>query len=386
MRQPAPPALPDTMAGQAARPPLGALGSVNNHALPQNGEKQADWQPNGEELEELRDWLAARPHGGHPSRPLRLEILRPDDSQLGPKAKSLMERDGFVVISDVLSPDELESMRLATKRAIETIIANKRVRRGKLGNRGSFRFSFGSAFMMGLIDPPASLGWHVLVDPPAVTTALTAIFESADYVLTGLAGDFCMPGCNQYQQIHDDMRGFGRDLKKCPFVVVNYPMVDFTKMNGPMRVLPGTMHAKKQYVPLSEEPADMLYSTLVGCPAGAAILRDPRIWHGTLPTPPPPPVYTTSNYHAVTECRVCTDVYVCCGLSLPVRFPRNSPSLSPAPTVFPSSLEPLRFRLVRLNYLRIRWHTKRLRRYPRDPQRTISSPVVRWRRRAFRPC
>ena len=51
-----------------------------------------------------------------------------------------------------------------------------------------------------------------------------------------------------------------------------------------MRVIPGTMHAgpagEEKFVPLAEEPADMLYSTLVGCPAGAAILRDPRIWHG----------------------------------------------------------------------------------------------------------
>ena len=189
-----------------------------------------------------------------------------------------------VIVADALSPQELELMRRATQGAIETILEDERVTGGKAGNRGGFRFSFGSAFMMGLIEPPASLGWHVLVDPPAVTTALRSIFESDDYRCTGLAGDFCMPGCNQYQQMHDDIGGAGREFDRCPSVVVNYPMVDFTKTNGPMRVIPGTMHAgpngEEQYVPLAEEPADMLYSTLVGCPAGAAILRDPRIWHG----------------------------------------------------------------------------------------------------------
>ena len=40
-------------------------------------------------------------------------------------------------------------------------------------------------------------------------------------------------------------------------------------------------NGEKKCVPLEEEPVHMLRSTLVGCPAGAAILRDPRIWHGT---------------------------------------------------------------------------------------------------------
>jgi hypothetical protein len=209
-----------------ARPPPGALGSANAHALPQQeGEKPADWQPNAAELAELKGWLVSRPDGGHPTRPLELEMLRPDDPELGAKAKALIERDGLAIIADALSSEELESMRLATQGAIETILADERVAGGRAGNRGGFRFSFGAAFMMGLIEPPAALGWHVLVDTPAVTAALTAIFDTDDYKCTGLAGDFCMPGCNQYQQMHDDMGGFGRELERCPSIVVNYPMV-----------------------------------------------------------------------------------------------------------------------------------------------------------------
>ena len=267
------------MEQQNLGPPRGALASVNNHAIRQ-GEPQADWVPNDSELAQLCRFLAERPdHAGPP-----LELLQPDDPELGTKAKQLMARDGYVIIVDALSSQQLEQMRRATQRAIETIVADERTAGGKNGNRGSFRFSFGSAFMMGLIEAPASLGWHVLVDPPAVTTALCAIFESDDYRCTGLAGDFCLPGCNQYQQMHDDMGGAAREFDRCPAVVVNYPMVDFTKMNGPMRVIPGTMQAgpngEKTYVNLQEETVDMLRSTLVGCPAGAAILRDPRIWHG----------------------------------------------------------------------------------------------------------
>ena len=260
-------------------PPRGALASANNHAIRQ-GKPQPDWVPNHSELDQLRHFLAERPDDSGPP----LELLQPDDPELGPKAKKLMERDGYAIIVDALSSQQLEQMRQATQRAIQTIVADERTAGGRNGNRGGFRFSFGSAFMMGLIEAPASLGWHVLVDPPAVSTALCAIFESDNYRCTGLAGDFCMPGCNQYQQMHDDMGGAARELDRCPFVVVNYPMVDFTKMNGPMRIIPGTMqtgaNGEQKYVNLDEEPVDMLRSTLVGCPAGAAILRDPRTWHG----------------------------------------------------------------------------------------------------------
>ena len=75
---------------EPSRPPLGALGSVNNHALPQ-GEAQSDWEPSALELDQLRSWLDVRPDGM-----LTLEMLQPDDPDLGPKAKRLMERDGYV--------------------------------------------------------------------------------------------------------------------------------------------------------------------------------------------------------------------------------------------------------------------------------------------------
>ena len=60
--------------------------------------------------------------------------------------------------------------------------------------------------------------------------------------------------------------------------------VDFTPLNGPMRVIPGgTQHWTQPHVALAEEPSSYLWSTLVGCPAGAAILRDVRTWHGGTP-------------------------------------------------------------------------------------------------------
>lgn len=80
-------------------------------------------------------------------------------------------------------------MQRTTGVAIDSIRNHPQTADGADGNRGGFRFSFGSAFMMGLIEPPASMpGWHALAEPPAVLRALDAIFESDDYRCTGLAG------------------------------------------------------------------------------------------------------------------------------------------------------------------------------------------------------
>jgi ectoine hydroxylase-related dioxygenase (phytanoyl-CoA dioxygenase family) len=124
---------------------------------------------------------------------------------------------------------------------------------------------------------------------PPVTRALCAIFGTNAYRCTGLAGDFCLPG-SDYQKLHADVApqdpASGLDMRDRvdpPVVVVNYPMQDFTKLNGPMRCLPGTQRSKRAIPALDVESGQSLHSTLVGCPAGSAILRDVRVWHGGTP-------------------------------------------------------------------------------------------------------
>ena len=107
----------------------------------------------------------------------------------------------------------------------------------------------------------------LFLDLPTVAPILTAIFGSPDYVAFRGAGDFCLPGCD-YQPLHSDMgdrrtvevagktRTVGsfhdpagrlsyRDLP-CPFVSCNFLMVDFTRTNGPMRLIPGTQHSHQE--------------------------------------------------------------------------------------------------------------------------------------------
>ena len=324
---------PPYLSGHMAhRPPASSLllgpGSSRQHDLPSDTCSGHRGALTATSVALLRGWLA-KPANGRP-----LELLHSCDPSLGEKAKALMARDGMVIIVDALSPAELSLMQRTTLAATEQILRHPSSQGGRAGNRQPFRFSFGSAFMQRVIEPPATMpGWHKLADVPAVTDALAAIWGSRDYRCTGLAGDVCLPGCNTYQPLHKDLppdvalTEAVHDAPTPPVIVVNYPMVEFTRLNGPMRCLPATYAAFNVAQPqLEDEPSESLYSTLVGCPAGAihasqlihtidcgmdrpgrstnvrgsaeansqnwrrtgdatgaAILRDVRMWHGGTP-------------------------------------------------------------------------------------------------------
>ena len=58
------------------------------------------------------------------------------------RARDLFYRDGFVVVVDALTSQQLERLRAACDRAIHNIMALDKQR---IGNRGSHRYSFGAA-------------------------------------------------------------------------------------------------------------------------------------------------------------------------------------------------------------------------------------------------
>ncbi len=253
--------------------------------------------PTDPKLEERRNQL--RTHSGING----LEILNPD--QLN-EAKRLFYRDGFVVIRDALTSEQLSTIREGCARVVKDIMERDSERHG---NRGSHRYSFGSASTTGhQVHQPE---WAMLIDLPSVTPILEAIFESPDYICRGGGGDFCLPGAVEYQPLHSDVadrrekadhiaaadsdgskfsgafwdpRGLMtlRDLP-CPYVCCNFLMTDFTALNGPTRQIPGTQNSREPIPHLDEEPLWMKYSTVCPAPAGSVLIRDPRAWHGGTP-------------------------------------------------------------------------------------------------------
>lgn len=222
-----------------------------------------------------------------------LEILEPSEIE---RAVKIFHRDGFVVVRDALSAEQLRILRGGVDDAVRNIVA---LDTDHKGNRGSHRYSFGgSSLTRSMLHRPE---WQMLIDLPTVTPIVTAIFGSTDYLLRAASGDFCLPGANGYQPLHSDMRDFAdratspfssfadprghlstRDLP-CPYVCVNFLTIDSTPLNGPTRQIPGSQHARAPIPTLAEEPEWMRLSTVCPAPAGAIQIRDVRAWHGGTP-------------------------------------------------------------------------------------------------------
>ena len=217
-----------------------------------------------------------------------LKILLPEEIE---EAKKIFDRDGFVVIKNALKKQELKKLKKGCDEVIREILA---LDKGRVGNRGSHRYSFGSSSITGHIMHRHE--WAMLLDLPTVTPILNAIFDSSEYIARGGGGDFCLPGTTEYQQLHSDIgdrRTFGsfhddrgkltvRDLP-CPYICCNFLMVDFTKINGPTRQIPGTQNSLDKIPKVHQEPEWMKLSTVCPAPAGSVLIRDVRAWHGGTP-------------------------------------------------------------------------------------------------------
>ena len=222
-----------------------------------------------------------------------LEVLEPSDTR---HAVTLFRRDGFVVIANVLSDEQTDILAKGCADVVKEILALDHARKG---NRGSHRYSFGGCSLTrSQLHRPE---WQMLLDIPAVTDIVTAIFESPDYVLRAASGDFCLPGAVEYQPLHSDVRDWQantttpfsafhdprgqltvRDLP-CPYVCVNFLPQDVTRLNGPTRQIPGTQHSRVPIPTLADEPEWMRLSTVCSAPAGSVMIRDVRAWHGGTP-------------------------------------------------------------------------------------------------------
>jgi Phytanoyl-CoA dioxygenase (PhyH) len=222
-----------------------------------------------------------------------LEILAPDDIE---NVVRLFRRDGFVLVSDVLNDEQVQFLRAGCNEVIGQILALDADRKG---NRGSHRYSFGgSSLTRSQLHRPE---WQMLLELNVVSTLVTAVFGSPDFVLRSASGDFCLPGASEYQPLHSDV-GDWRDSKQtpfsafhdptghmsirdlpCPYVCVNFLPQEFTRLNGPTRQIPGTQNSRAPIPNLADEPEWMRLSTVCPAPAGAIMIRDVRAWHGGTP-------------------------------------------------------------------------------------------------------
>jgi hypothetical protein len=191
------------------------------------------------------------------------------------EAVRIFQRDGFVLLADALTPTQLTLARQGADRIVqeqtEAIALEK-------ANRGYARYSFGQQ-----VQHPE---WAQLIELEPVVDVVTAIWGSDDLTCSGAGGDYSIPGA-KIQHLHADMgdclndpegRTVVADLPT-PFIVVNFPMVDFRRENGATRFIPCTQRNRQRPPSLEQEP-EWMRQSIIRAPAGAALIRDVRAWHG----------------------------------------------------------------------------------------------------------
>jgi len=217
-----------------------------------------------------------------------LEVVEPDEVE---RATQLFHRDGFVAVAHALSLAQLAALRAAAAEVISELVQADP--EGSVGGGAGglpHRYSFGgTSVSRHMFHRPE---WCQLIDLPTTTPILTAIFGSPDYIAYGSGGDLALPGAIEYQglhsdnvwsELHDPVGGLSmRDLP-VPVVHINFPLVDLTPENGPIRQIPGTHRSRAPIPLLVDEPEWMRFSTICPLPAGSAIIRDARCWHGGTP-------------------------------------------------------------------------------------------------------
>jgi ectoine hydroxylase-related dioxygenase (phytanoyl-CoA dioxygenase family) len=222
---------------------------------------------------------------------LELEIVSPSHIE---QAAQIFHRDGFVAIENALTDEQFGIIKEAAHRVVveqtQAIALEK-------ANRGYARYSFGSQ--------THHLEWAMLIDLPTILPIVEKIFDSNQFVSSGGGGDYSLPGA-KIQHLHADMPDHIKDPQQrvtimdlpTPFIVVNFPMIDFSKENGATRFIKGT-HRSRHPIPKLDEEPEWMKNAIACAPAQSAIIRDVRCWHGGTPnTSQDTRIMTSTGYYA----------------------------------------------------------------------------------------
>lgn len=222
---------------------------------------------------------------------LDLEIVTPSQIE---QATYLFQRDGFVAVENALDDAQFETILSAAHRVVkeqtEAIALEN-------ANRGFARYSFGSQ-----IHHPE---WAMLIDLPTILPIIENIFGSDQFMTSGGGGDYSLPGA-KIQKLHADMNDVINDPQQrvtimdlpVPFIVVNFPMINFSKENGATRFIKGTQRSRHPIPTLEQEP-EWMKNAIACAPQKSAIIRDVRCWHGGTPnTSRETRIMTSVGYYA----------------------------------------------------------------------------------------
>lgn len=228
------------------------------------------------------------PGNTQPSRS-PLPVLRCEDVE---EAVRIFYRDGFVVLSDGLTVEQAERLRVIVKQKADGIVkADEEGRIRPETKHGDKRYSFA--------EYGPSPEWEYLAHNDRVLPIVKAIWKGRAFRAIAAGGDFVLPG-GTWQHMHNDMlwRSAGELLPRV--VIVNYYVSNVQSANGPIRQVPGTARFPIPMLTIEREPQWMKESIVTGKP-GYVVLRDPRTWHGGTPNTSTEPRYMPNVEYALRD-------------------------------------------------------------------------------------
>ncbi|GAA5033596.1 phytanoyl-CoA dioxygenase family protein [Actinopolymorpha pittospori] len=192
--------------------------------------------------------------------------LKVTDDTLTPQEKAQLDRDGFLPLADILSPDQVEAFaaRLAELTAAEGDKAGLEVHQEE-----------GTDRLADLINKDPM--FEVCFSHPRVLAAIHRVL--GDFKVFSLNSRAAHPG-KGHQGLHTD---YGEAVQPGDFRVCNsiWLLDDFTAENGATRVVPGS-HLRGKLP--GEEMADTKDAhpdeVRLIAPAGTVVIFNSHLWHG----------------------------------------------------------------------------------------------------------
>jgi ectoine hydroxylase-related dioxygenase (phytanoyl-CoA dioxygenase family) len=192
-------------------------------------------------------------------------VVRP--YTLTQQEKDQLDRDGYLALSGILTPEHLGQMR---DRVFELMQAE--------GDQAGIEVhqEAGTERLSDLVNKGAV--FDICFTHPHVLAAIAHVL-AADFKLSSLNYRAALPG-QGHQALHTDWRVpvTAGDYRVCNSI---WLLDDFTEENGPTRLVPGshlrgTLPKEEMADPASPHPSE---TVLLGR-AGTVVIRNSHLWHG----------------------------------------------------------------------------------------------------------
>jgi hypothetical protein len=196
-----------------------------------------------------------------------LDDLGVRSDTLTQQEKDQLDREGFLPLSGILTPDQLGSLRARVDEMLQA-------EGDQAGTE--FRQEAGTERLSDLVNKGAV--FDVCYTHPRVLAGIVHVL-AADFKLSSLNYRAALPG-QGHQALHTDWSEpvSGRQFRVCNSI---WLLDDFTAENGPTRVVPGshqrhTLPKDEMQDPAAPHPDEVALLA----PAGTVVIFNSHLWHG----------------------------------------------------------------------------------------------------------